>query len=149
MAKCRKRLYSISKVLHVRPRNSSARTALRENRSKHRGESHSTDTSRRIQVLRKQRKCIYRGNCDVSRPSSPGFSSRRSVDSRSSSSRSARHSADSVGCLDVGVWLPLSPSRVLDRVRLRAVVENCALYGIILSQRGARRGDGELHRGVN
>lgn len=75
---------SISKVLHVQNLSHGPWRKPIETE----GESHSIGTSRQVQVLRKQGKCIYRGNdaYDISLARPLCFPSRRSIDSRSSSS---------------------------------------------------------------
>lgn len=96
---------SISKVLHVQ--NLSARPSGKKP-IETQGESHSTGTSRQVQVLRKQGKCIYRGNDVRHLARSLCFSSRRSVDSRSSSSGRSSFT-DSAGYLNVGVGFRCCP----------------------------------------
>jgi len=81
------------------------------------GESHSTGTSRQVQVLRKHGKCIYRGNDrTTSLARSLCFSSRRSVDSRSSSSGRSSFT-DSGGYLNVGGCFRCCPSSQLRFLR--------------------------------
>lgn len=97
---------SISKVLHIQIllRLSPWRKPIETE-----GESHSTVTSRQVQVLRKHGKCIYRGNDVWHLARSLCFSSHRCVDSRSSSSGRSSFT-DSGGYLNVGGCFRCCPS---------------------------------------